>query len=122
MRPEYKNIFISRMSLVRMIAHWIIMVGLVILALLFLKAEESTKIVKILIVIFLGFVVYLSITGLFMSNKVDLNSPRGIFNAVYVYFGWLGQTTSTLWDIGTDTASMVGNAIKVNSSEDYRRR
>ena len=105
-----------------MVAYWIMVVGAVFVALLFLKAEPSAKLVNIFIIFLVGFAIYLSITGLFMSHKVDLNSPGGVVNAVYFYFGWLGHTTSTLWNIGTDTVSMVGNAIKVNNSEDYRRR
>ena len=59
-------------------------------------------------------VVYFSMMGIFSSEKVDLTSPRGVVNAVYVYFGWMGQTVTSLWDIGADTVRTVGNSIKIN--------
>ncbi len=100
-----------------MVAQWLIIVGIVFVALLFLKAEPSTKWVKISIIVLLGFVIYLAVSGLFMSNEINLNSPRGILNSVYFYFLWIGHTSTTLWNIGVDTAGMVGNAIKVNDSD-----
>ena len=104
-----------------MILQWIVIVIFVFVALLFFKAEHSSREVKIFIIILLGLILYLSIVSLFASNKVDLGSPRGVVNAVYIYFGWVGQTATNLWDIGVDTAGMVGNAVKMNNSEDGRR-
>lgn len=101
---------------------WIMVAAVVFMALLLLKTENITKRVKIFIVIMLGFILYLSVVGWFASDKLDLSSPQGVANAVYVYFGWIGQTASNLWDVGADTASMVGNAIKVNTTEEDRRR
>jgi len=51
---------------------------------------------------------------------VDLKSPRGIIDGVYLYVGWIGHTTSSLWDIGTNTVSLVGNAIKMNNTEQVK--
>lgn len=52
------------------------------------------------------------------SGTVDLTSPRGIINAVYLYVGWLGETTSELFDIGKESFSLAGNAIRVEENEE----
>lgn len=101
-----------------------IAIGIVVLiGLVLLQIEHHTRKYKIAIVIILIAVIYFSIMSVFSSEEVDLTSPRGMINAVYVYFGWIGTTTSSLWDIGTDTVSMVGNAIKTsNTSEEKHPR
>jgi len=106
-----------------MIIQWIVIGVFILLGLWFIKMEHHTKKIKILVLILIGALIYFSMIGIFSSEKVNLTSPRGVVNAVYVYFGWIGQTTGKLWDIGSDTVGMVGNAIKINnSSEEPRRR
>ena len=53
---------------------------------------------------------------MFASEKIDLTSPRGIANASYVYFGWIGRTATNLWDVGKETTGMIGNAIRFNET------
>jgi len=103
-----------------MIVEWVIIGLFAFIGFMFFKMEHHTRKVKILLVIVVGLVLYFSIAGVFSSDKVDLASPRGIVNAVYVYFGWMGETAGNLWDIGVDTTSLVGNAIKINHSEQRR--
>ena len=105
-----------------MIVQWIIIGVFVLIGLWFLKMEHHTRKVKIITIALIGLVIYFSMVGIFTSEQVNLTSPRGVVNAVYVYFGWIGQTMSNLWDVGTDTVSMVGNAIKVNNTEARPRR
>ena len=100
-----------------MVINWIIIAVFVIIGLFLLKMEHHSRKVKVLIIVLIGFTLYFSIAGMLTSERVDLTSPRGIVNAVYVYFGWIGQTTANLWDIGTDTVALVGNAIKLNDSD-----
>ena len=100
-----------------MVAQWIIMIGVILVALFFLKAEPSTKLVKISIIVLIGFIIYLAISGLFMPNNINLNSPRSILKSAYLYFIWIGHTSTTLWGVGTSTVKMVGNAIKTNDSK-----
>ena len=59
----------------------------------------------------------------FNSDEVNLDSPRGVVNGIYLYVGWLGDTISSLWDVGQDTISTVGHVVKVNASQvdKYRR-
>ena len=100
-----------------MVINWIIVGIFVIIGLFLLKMEHHSRKIKVLIIVLIGFTLYFSIAGMFTSEQVDFTSPRGIVNAVYVYFGWIGQTTANLWDIGTDTVALVGNAIKLNDSD-----
>ena len=97
-----------------MVIQWIIVGIFIIVGLWFLKLEHHTKKIKIILLAIIITIVYLSMMGIFSSEKVDLTSPRGVVNAVYVYFGWMGRTVTDLWDIGADTVQTVGNAIKVN--------
>lgn len=77
--------------------------------------EHHMRKVKLAVILIIVFLLYLSLSSVF-NSEASLNSPKGIINAVYVYFGWLGQTIGNLWDIGVDTAHTVGNAIKINST------
>ena len=92
-------------------------VGLMIFIGLFLVTlEHHAKKVKVIFLVLIGLFLYFSIVGVFSSEKVSLNSPKGIMNAIYVYFGWIGATLGRLWDIGGDTVQTVGNAIKLNTT------
>lgn len=104
-----------------MIIQWIIIGVLVLLGIWFLKMEHHARKVKIVVLVVIIALIYFSMVGIFSSEKVDLTSPRGIINSVYVYFGWIGQTSSALFDIGADTVNLVGNAIKINNSDEERK-
>jgi len=84
--------------------------------------EHHSRKVKIVVIILIGALIYFSMINIFTSEQVDLTSPRGVVNAVYIYFGWIGQTASSLWDIGADTAGLVGNAVKVNNTDTAQPR
>ncbi|MBT3397551.1 hypothetical protein HOA55_03840 [archaeon] len=102
----------------------IVLVVCVFLLFAYMKIEHHGRKVKIVVGIVIGFLIYFSIVGVFSSDQIELNSPKGIVNAVYVYFGWLGQTASGLWDVGVETVNMVGDVIKIDNSskrEDGRR-
>lgn len=101
-----------------MLVEWIIIGVFVFIGLWVLKLEHHTRKFKIAIVIIFGLMIYFSMVSIFSSEQVDLTSPRGVVGAVYVYFGWIGQTASNLWDIGTDTVHLIGNAIKVDKIEE----
>ena len=105
-----------------MIIEWIIIGVFVLIGLWAIKMEHHTRKVKIVAIVLVGLLIYFSMVGIFTSEKVDLTSPRGVVGAVYIYFGWLGQVASGLWDIGTDTVLLVGNAVKINNSDDEPRR
>ena len=97
-----------------MIINWIIIGVFVMIALFFLQMEHHTRKLKALVFAILGLALYFSLIGLLNSTEVSINSPKGIINAVYTYFGWIGETGAKLWDIGKDTTSLVGHAVKVN--------
>jgi len=101
-----------------MVIELIIVAIFLIIGLSFLKFDHHARKVKIVAIVIIGFLIYFSIIGIFSSEKVDLSNPRGVVSAVYIYFGWIGQTASNLWDVGTETVHMVGNAIKVNNTDD----
>ncbi len=100
-----------------MIIEWIVIAIFVFIGLIFLKLEHHTKKIKILIILVIGFILYFSIVNHFNSDQVDITSPSGIVSGIYLYVGWIGQTATNLWDVGTDTASLVGNAVKVNNTK-----
>ena len=103
-----------------MIVQWVIIAVFILIGLWALKMEHHTRKVKIGVIALVALLIYFSMVGIFTSEKVSLTSPRGIVNAVYIYFGWMGQTAGDLWDIGTDTVTLVGNAIKINNTEEHR--
>ena len=99
---------------------WIAIAILVLVGFYLLKLDHHARKIKIIAIILIAILIYFSITGIFSSDNIDIKSPRGIANAVYVYFGWLGHTVSNLWDIGADTVRTVGNAIKINQTDEER--
>jgi len=104
---------------------WIIIGVFVIIGFWYLKMEHNTRKAKVIIIIILGALIYFSMMGIFSSEKVDMTSPRGMVNGMYIYFGWIGQTMSNLWDIGVDTVRTVGNAIRIDNDskqEDFQKR
>jgi len=101
-----------------MVIQWIIIGMFILIGLWYIKMEHHGRKVKIVVLILVGALIYFSIVGIFTSEQVSLTSPRGVVNAAYVYFGWIGQTASSLWDIGADTVSLVGNAIKIDNPEE----
>ncbi len=103
-----------------MIIGWMTVIILGLIILMIIEMEHRARKVKIIAMILVGLLLYFSISGLFASSKVDLKSPRGIIDGVYLYVGWIGHTTSSLWDIGTNTVSLVGNAIKMNNTEQVK--
>ncbi len=104
-----------------MIVEWVIITIFVFIGLVYLKFEHHTKKIKIVIFLVVGFVLYFSLVSHFNSENVDLTSPRGVINGIYLYAGWLGQTTSNLWNIGTKTVTLVGNAVKINNTQKEKR-
>ena len=105
-----------------MIVQWVIIAIFVVAGLWFLKMEHHSRKFKIILIVIIGALIYFSMMNIFTSERVSLTSPRGVVNAVYVYFGWIGQTASNLWDVGADTVGMVGNAIKFNNNETEQPR
>ncbi len=104
-----------------MIIEWIVIAVFVFIGLFYLKMEHHAHKVKIVIILVVGFIIYFSIVNHFNSDQVDITSPKGVINGVYLYVGWIGQSASSLWNIGTDTASLVGNAVKINNTQEEER-
>ncbi len=101
-----------------MIVEWLTIAILILAVLFLIELKHRTEKIKIVAVLLIGLLLYFSISGVFSSSHVDLASPRGVIDGVYLYIGWLGHTASSLWDIGTNTVVLVGNAIKVNNDSD----
>lgn len=113
----YKNIFIRWLFIMCMIVEWVIVGVFLIVGLYFIKMEHHTRKIKVVVIIVIGFLLYLSISGIFNSGKVDITSPRGIVNGVYLYVGWLGESITSVWDIGVETTGRVVDAVKLDDEE-----
>lgn len=107
-----------------MVIQWIIIALIVLIGLKYLKVENYLQNAKLFVLIIIIALIYFSMMGVFSSDKIDLNSPRGVANAIYVYYGWIGQTVGNIWGIGSNTANLIGNAIRINNSDkdESRRR
>ena len=92
----------------------IILLIFLLIAFLVLRVEHIGRKVKIVAFILIGLLLYFSIMNILTTESIDLKSPRGVVNAVYLYFGWLGKTASSLWDVGKETSHMVGDVVNFN--------
>ena len=91
----------------------LILIGILIaIGLAFLKIGHHTKKAKTLVLIIIGLTIYFSAFELFSYEKFSLGSISGIFIALKLYFGWIWSVVVGVWDVGTDTVSFMGNAIK----------
>ena len=101
-----------------MIITWVFIALIVAGGLLLFRVEHLGKKVKLVILIFLAFLLYLSVVTVFSGDNFDLTSPQGIVKGVYAYVGWMGDTASNLFDVGKQTVVLVGDAIKINSTDE----
>jgi hypothetical protein len=102
-----------------MIPEIIAIIIIVVIGIFFLQMEHHARKFKIIIVALIGLLLYASLLGLFSTEKIDFKSPKSIVGGAYLYMGWIGKTASSLWDIGGSTVALVGNAIKINDSNQY---
>ena len=97
---------------------WIAIGILVLIGLFYIKMEHHGRKVKLIVLVLICAMIYLSIVGLLSSNRVDLTSPSGIVNGAYLYVGWIGETAVKLWDVGAESVGLVGNAVRFNKTEE----
>jgi hypothetical protein len=98
--------------------NWILIALVVlIIAIIFIKFEHHAKRIKLIVlVLFLAFL-YISASSVVHKNDIKLNSIQGWGQAVTLYFSWLGNAATNIWNAGGEVKSTVGNAIKSNTSE-----
>lgn len=86
---------------------WIIIVILVVLALFILKASHFRHRFWVVILVLLILFLYVSISVVYGKYDLNFSSTGGVFNAVKVYFGWLGNGFHNL-------KTLTGNAVKMD--------
>lgn len=95
---------------------WIVIGVVVVFALMFTKFDHIGRQVKVVLFILIGLFIFFSVTNMFSGNDYDLMSPQGIVNSVGVYFSWVSGVFVNLWDVGAETVTAVGHAIKLNET------
>ena len=91
----------------------LILIGiLIVIGWAFLKIGHHTKKAKTIVLIIIGLTIYFSAFELFSSENFNLGSISGIFIALKLYLVWVWGAVVLVWDVGTDTVSFAGNAIK----------
>ncbi len=98
--------------------NWIILGLLLVIGSVVLKFEHHSKRVMLVIAIVFGLLLYFSVAAIFNSADADLSSPKGVVKAVYLWAGWVGNAVVDIFDVGKDAVVGIGNAIKVNISEE----
>lgn len=102
---------------------WMIVIGVLVLIFIitmFIKLEHDFKMIKAIILVVLLVLIAGSVYGWVTSNKMDLNSPKGIIGSIYSYFVWLGDTGVQIFDVTKSGIKTAGNAIRSNNTKiDY---
>ncbi len=101
---------------------WILILICLALGFFIIRISHLEKKIKLIIFLLVCVVLYFSVTGLLATEKVDLTSPRGVVNAVYLYFEWLGGAVKDLWNIGVETTGKVINIVKFNRTENTEQQ
>ena len=96
--------------------YWVAILLMVLIGLTFFRFEHGARKLKIFVLVAIAALIYLSIVNVMSSRDIDSSSPKSIIGAIYFYFGWVGDTLGNLWEIGSNTVSTVGNAIKLGNS------
>jgi hypothetical protein len=96
----------------------IVITVLLVIGLLYVQIEHHARKIKITVLILVIVSIYFSLSSVFSTNEIDTTSPSGIMDATLLYVDWVSSTSVKLWDVGTETTHMVGNAIKVNGTEE----
>ncbi len=95
----------------------IVIAILVILGFLFVKFYHTGMKIKLVLLLLLGLLLYWSISGLMSSVNLDVNSPTEVIKGVGLYFSWLGQTATHVWDIGKTTALTIKDTVSFNNTK-----
>lgn len=98
---------------------WIAIILIVVVGYIYIKIDHNARLLKSVILLILAFLLIFSVISIFSSNDVDLSSPKGILDGLYLYVGWVGNSFAKLWDVGAETVTGVGHAIKVNNNESF---
>lgn len=100
-----------------MVSWILIVICFLILAIVFIKFEHHTKRIKLVILLLFIFFVYFSASSIIKSSGIELNSVKGWIDVGGLYFSWLGNIGTNIWNSGAEFKTIVGNVIKVNASE-----
>lgn len=97
--------------------NWIVIGFLIlIVAILFIKLEHSTKRIKLIfLILFLAFF-YFTASSVIRNSGIQLNSVEGVMKVGGMYLSWLTDWGGKAWDTGGQVVTIVGNAIKGNST------
>jgi low affinity Fe/Cu permease len=96
---------------------WIIAIVLVLIILVFLKFEHYNKTWHMIILLAILAILYVSMSTMIQTGKMDFSSPSTTINSLAVYMSWLGETGLKLFTLGKDTIVTAGNVIKNNQTE-----
>ena len=103
-----------------MIALWLIIAILILGVLIFLKIEHHGRTVIFVIILLAIIFLYFSATSVISSEEFDLSSPKEIVRAAGMYFSWLWNSVSGLWEIGEDTTGRVVETINFTDTAKNR--
>lgn len=97
-----------------MVSWILVIIALFIIAILYIKFEHAGKRFKWLLIILFFVFIFISGSVILSQANIKLNSFDGVLKATTLYFSWLANTATNLWNSGSDIAKIVGNAIKTN--------
>ena len=96
---------------------WIIIGVLVVLSFLLFKFEHHGKQIKLIAIVIIALLISFSLIAFFTTSDVDMKTPKGVVSAVYSYIGWVGHSVANLWESKEEITDLVGDAVKLNSTE-----
>lgn len=100
--------------------NWVIIVILFIVGFFIfnfiIKIGHTKSKLKFVIIAAIIILLYISATAVLTKNNIKLNSLSGVGQAFSIYFSWLGSAATSLWHAGGQAGSIIGNAIKTNST------
>lgn len=90
-----------------MIAYWIVIVALIVLAFAFIRMRHSRHKLYLILLVFLLLFVYITATKVLSGQDLSWRSASDIGKAIKLYVTWLGSVANNFKDI-------IGHAIKLD--------
>lgn len=101
---------------------WFILIAFVIFIYFLMKFENIASSTKLIIIMLVFLLFVISVFFWIKNNDVKIDGPKSIINSVVAYTDWIKGIGRSAFVSGKNGVSIIGNAIKGNTTKTYDGR